>query len=109
MILQVVDEADRLHVFIDQKLKGLSEQRSVLHEERVQALGAGEEVIGEVGAIGGERLQLLKRDVELVKAVTAQLADQRGERIGSLHGQRVFEVVGQRLAWLRFDAKERDG
>jgi hypothetical protein len=109
MVLQIVDEGQRLDARVLQEPERQPQRAGVPGQQRVQALGPREEVVGQVRTVRREPFQLLQRHVQLVEAPAAELAGQERELVSPIYRQRMLVVLAQRLARLRLDAEEWHG
>ena len=106
VILQVVNEAQRLNVGLRQKVKCLAEQKGIAGQQGMDHLRPREEVIREIGTVSDEWLELPQGHIQLVKAPTAEASGEKRQVIRAPYGKRMLVMPGHETARTRFDSQE---
>src|SRR6185436_10384674 len=75
-------------------------------EERVLVRGARDEVVGEIRAALGHRLEVLEREIELLEGEASELAHQAGDQLIGGDRQRMPLGPGAAVARADLDAEE---
>ena len=109
VVLERVDESRGVDLVGSLQAEHEAQELGVAGDEGVLVSRAGDEVVGEIRAALGHRLDVLERQVELLESEASELAHQAGDELVGGDRERMSFGPGAAVAGADLDAEEAVG